>query len=160
MSDGPASRPSAVCGFLDVATIGFSCEVGFSQLVLELNSFQVSQPREGLFPPVGARADFARKRVLFLRDRGPRRLMDDQEDAVQWWRASVRGKGERRSSNSADSALFQEEAEKILGFDHQTVARGGKKLAHRDEYREEPRRAPRKPEEALSSNETLEQSRL
>lgn len=72
--------------------------------------------------------------------------LDDEEDAVQWWRVTVRGKGQRRNGNpnNVDPALFVEEAEKILGFDQQTVSKWAKKLQKRDEYREQCVRAARK----------------
>jgi len=54
----------------------------------------------------------------------------DQEDAVQWWRNTVRNG--RPSKSVAESAtLFAEEAERILGFDKQTISRWAKKLADR-----------------------------
>lgn len=70
--------------------------------------------------------------------------LDDQEDAVTWWRATVRGRGKRRGANSSESELFQEQAEKILGFNHVTISRWAKKLSTRDEYREAISRAARK----------------
>lgn len=54
-----------------------------------------------------------------------------QQDAVQWWRATVRRKGGRGGVDNADSALSVDQAESVLGFDQQTVSRWAKKLADR-----------------------------
>lgn len=76
--------------------------------------------------------------------------LDDQEDAVTWWRATVKRRGGDQKSNSrqikvAESAtLFAEEAERILGFDKQTISKWAKRLSTRDEYREAISRAARK----------------
>jgi phage N-6-adenine-methyltransferase len=71
------------------------------------------------------------------------RMIDRQEDAVNWWRANVRRPGNRRS-NISDTEIFQEQAEKILGFDGVAISRWAKKLSDRAHYREEVSRAAQK----------------
>jgi phage N-6-adenine-methyltransferase len=59
--------------------------------------------------------------------------LDDQEDVVNWWRETVRGKGKR--SNSADRGYFVEQAEQLTGISHQQISRWAKKLGDRMAYR-------------------------
>ena len=88
------------------------------------------------------------------------RLLDHQEDAVNWWRATVRRPGQ---GNNADSELFLSvsAAEHILKYKQPTISKWAKKLAKRQEYREAVMRAARRkmqlePEENHRSEGTSE----
>jgi phage N-6-adenine-methyltransferase len=72
------------------------------------------------------------------------RMIDRQEAAVNWWRATVRPAG-RRSIN-ADSALITvpQAEQRIKPYRQDTISRWGKKISRRADYREEVSRAAQK----------------
>ncbi|MGH9641484.1 MAG: hypothetical protein ACRD3Q_03585 [Terriglobales bacterium] len=58
---------------------------------------------------------------------------------MNWWRSDVRPAG-RQSINAESPLIAVLQAQEILNFDQQTNSRWAKKLARRDEYREQIRR--------------------
>lgn len=70
--------------------------------------------------------------------------LDDQEDAVNWWKATVRPNSRPKKTNAESALLTTDQAETIIGYSQQDLSRWAKKLEHRAEYREAISRAARK----------------
>lgn len=61
--------------------------------------------------------------------------IEEQGEFVAWWKAEVRGKGEK--GNSPDRGYFVADAEELSGIRHQQVSRWNKKLKDPGKYRNE-----------------------
>ncbi len=68
-----------------------------------------------------------------LLERAVEQKLADQEDFVNWWRESVRGKGKK--ANSQDRRYFVDSAEELTGITKQQVSKWAKRLQDREKYR-------------------------